>query len=97
MKTILSLTALSATAGAALAALANAPFVTTTTVAYAGAAAAAGGLVSIALRDYGRAPRRLVAPVRVVRPTTPVVVTPTRRTNAYTIRRRPALVERTAA
>lgn len=97
MKTILSLTALSATAGAALAALANAPFVTTTTVAYAVASAAAGGLVSIALRDYGRAPRRLVAPVRVARPTTPVVVTTTRRTNAYTIRRRPALVERTAA
>jgi hypothetical protein len=96
MKTIASLLALSATAGAALAALANAPFVTTTTVAYAVAATAAGGLVALALRDYGRAPRRLVAPAR---PTIPVftAVAPAPRRHAYTIRRRPALVERRAA
>ena len=96
MKTITSLLALSATAGAALAALANAPFVTTTTVAYAVAAAAAGGLVAVAVRDYGRAPRRLELPAR---PELPVfaVAAPARRSTAYTIRRRPALVERNAA
>jgi hypothetical protein len=96
MKTIASLLALSATAGVALAALANAPFVTTTTVAYAVASAAAGGIVTLALRDYGRAPRRLVAPARAVLPAF-TVLAPVPVRNAYTIRRRPALVERNAA
>ncbi len=97
MKTILSLTALSATAGAALAALANAPFVTTTTVGYAVASLAAGGIVALALRDYGRKPRRLAVPVHVVRPMVPVLVA-ARRATAYSVRRRrAALVERKAA
>jgi hypothetical protein len=99
MKATLSLLATTAAAGAILAKLANAPFLAAVPGALIVASAAALGIAAMMLADYRRNFRPLRLPVApAARP--PVAALPPRhpaRTAAYGVRRRAAIVERSAA
>lgn len=99
MKATLSLLASTATVGAILAKLANAPVLAAVPGALIVASAAALGIAAMMLADYRRNFRPLrVSVAPVLRPPMPTL--PPRRparTAAYGVRRRSAIVERIAA
>jgi hypothetical protein len=93
MKTTLSVILATAALGSVAAKLSNAAFLATVPGEIVFAAAASLAIIGITLADYARA----IRPLTVKAPIARVVLPTGQRSNAYGLRRRSAIVERTAA
>lgn len=93
MKTTLSIILVTATLGSIAAKLANAAFLASVPGEIVFAAAASLAIIGITISDYARA----IRPLTVKAPIARVELPTGKRSNAYGVRRRSALIERSAA